>query len=166
MRQFPVENLQQGGDIVVKMAVAHDDGVLPRERSQILRQIRRRRHARTRDQNRNNLQTVLQSRPNFPLYEILAFATPKPAFADDHQQHAAFGDGLIDGFDEIMPRLYIVDIHEDPSIAEDLGETVEQAPGKSGAVLATIVYEDGVSGVFHIRTPGIISGKYSGPGQG
>ena len=69
-------------------------------------------------------------------------ARVEPSLAEEHQQHAAGGNAVVDGFPEVAPRFDRRDIHEDRVLAEMIGEVVEQASRLAFRILPSVADED------------------------
>jgi hypothetical protein len=66
----------------------------------------------------------------------------QPAVPDDHQDHVAALEGLVDDLGEVLTRADRVEVDEDVVATEVVGQRVVEAPSLARRVLAAVTDED------------------------
>ena len=73
-----------------------------------------------------------------PSSQFIAYQSVEP----EKWRTSCCGDGLFDLFQELLAWFDSVDIHEDSATRKALSKAIEQAPGRTRAVVAPITNED------------------------
>ena len=147
------DGVEQRVDVGAECLVVHAHSVAISQRNECVRKLVPVWRGRPVHQDGQNADTTSQSGRDLEDDEVVRVvqaaltvlvAGVEPGTTDDREKHTARGDGLLDRGREISARLDRVDVDEDVSMPETLGQAVIQAAREMPGVLTPVAQKDSV----------------------